>query len=120
MSVAFVDSTDGVGLPRIGIGQQNQTATAAAGGTFQFAEISMRTRSSAAQLSQQLGFEVRGDSMFQTFGLVVNLPPLHAEEFGEHALDQVMAEGEFAGNLSTGRSQSHLTVALHTNQPFFL
>ncbi len=57
--------------------------------------------------------------MFESFGFVVNLPPLHAEKFGEHALDQVMAEGEFAGDLASGRGESDQAVTRTRTRPSF-
>ena len=52
----------------------------------------MGTGASGAEFGQQLCFEVGGDGVLQAFGFVVNLPPFHAEEFGEHAFDEMMAQ----------------------------
>ena len=86
-----------------GIGEQDQAAAAAAGGAFEFTQVAVRTRAAGAQFRQELGFEIGRDGVLQALGLVVNFPPFHAKHFGEHALDQMMAEGELAGDLAAGR-----------------
>ena len=54
--------------------------------------------------------------MLQTLGLVVHLVPFHAENLGEHALDQVMAKSELARDLAARCSQADVAVSLHANQ----
>ena len=79
-------------LYEFGVGQKDQPSLTATGGAFHFAEIAVGTGASGAEFGQQLCFEVGGDGVLQAFGFVVNLPPFHAEEFGEHAFDEMMAQ----------------------------
>ena len=57
--------------------------------------------------------------MFEALGLVVNLPPFHAEHFGEHAFDEVMAEGEFAGDGASGRSEADFAAGGDADEAIF-
>jgi hypothetical protein len=57
--VAFVDSTNHIVLPGFSMGQKHKPASPAAAGTLKFAKIAVRTGSTAAQLGEQAGFEVR-------------------------------------------------------------
>ena len=72
-----------------------------------------------AQLGQEFGFEVGRDGVFEALGFIVDLPPLHAEEFRQHAFDQVVAEGEFAGDLAAGGGEADVTVGWDANQAVF-
>ena len=76
-----------------GIGQEGETAMAAAGGAFHFAEIAMRANAISAELGEEFGFEVGRDGVLEALGFIVDLPPFHAEKFGEHSLDEMVAEG---------------------------
>jgi hypothetical protein len=58
--------------------------------------------------------------VFEALGFVMNLPPFHAEEFGQHAFDEVMAEGELAGDLASGSREADVAVGLDANQAVFL
>src|SRR5579863_9982898 len=56
-AVAFIDAAHGIGLPRRGVGQQNQAAAAATGRAFEFAEIAVRASDATTQAGQKLRFE---------------------------------------------------------------
>ena len=92
MAVAFIDAADVIIFSGLGMGKQQQAPPSAAGRTFQFAEVAVRAGAPAAQLGQQLGFEVGRDGVFQALGFIVHFVPFHAEDFRQHALDQVMAQ----------------------------
>ena len=79
--VAFVNTTDHIVPAWFGVGEQQQTPAAPAAGTLQLAEVAVRTRTSAPQLGQQFGLEIRGYGMLQTLRLVVDLVPFHAKHF---------------------------------------
>ena len=51
--------------------------------------------------------------MLQPLGLFVNLVPLHAEDFAQHALDQVVANGGMVGVLAPRRGEAHNAVLAH-------
>src|ERR1700728_2011520 len=119
-AVALVNSTDDVSIVDMGVGKQNQTATPATGRAFEFAQIAVRTGAARTQFRQKLGLEVRRDGMLQALRLVVNLPPLHAKKFGEHAFDQMMTQCQFAGNLAAGLSQANLAATRDPHQAVFL
>ena len=106
LAIALVDPTHGVRIVEFGIGEQDESATAAAGRAFHLAEIAVRTGTTGAQLGQKLGFEVGRDGVFEALGFVVNLPPFHSKHFGEHALDQMMAERKLAGDLASLSSKA--------------
>src|SRR5579872_6610823 len=81
LAVALVNPADGVGRSGSGVGQKDQAAMAAAGGAFHLAEIAVRTDAAPAQPGEQPGVKVRGDSVLQPLGLVVNFPPFQAKHF---------------------------------------
>ena len=94
-------------------------APAAAAGTLHFAEIAVRAGAAATQFGQQFALEVRGDGVLQTLGFVVDLVPLHAEDFREHALDQMVAKTELAGDFAAIRGQAYVSVAAHAHEAVF-
>src|ERR1700685_15682 len=120
VSVALLDPTNYVVFSSSRMGEKHKAATAAAAGTLKFAQIAVRAGPASAQFGQQPGFEVGGDGMFQTLGFVVDAIPLHSEDLGEHALDEVMAKGELACDLASGRSQPDVAGRLHSHQAVFL
>src|SRR5271168_5205586 len=92
MPVAFVDAADHVILSRLRLGEQEQTAMPPAAGALHLAEVAVRAGAAASELGQQLGFEVWRDSMLQALRLIVHLVPLHAENLGQHALDEMVTK----------------------------
>ena len=57
--------------------------------------------------------------MLQAFGLIVHLEPFHAEDFEEHAFDQVMPQRQLVRDAAPGGGQSDLAVLVHAYQPVF-
>src|SRR6267154_2748735 len=119
VAVAFIDSADGVGGAGSGVGEQKEATMAAAGGAFHLAEVAVGTGAGLAQLGQEFGFEIGGDVVLEALGFVVNFPPFHAEEFGQHAFDEVVAEREFAGDLASGGGEAQVSVGLNADQAIF-
>jgi hypothetical protein len=118
-AVTFVDSADEIGGPGGGVGQEQEAAMAAAGGALHLAEITVRTGAGLAELGEEFGFEVRRDSVLEALGLVVDLPPLHSEKLGQHAFDEMVAEGEFTGDLAAGSGEAHVSVGLNADEAVF-
>ncbi len=62
--------------------------------------VAVRAGFAFAELFAQAALEIGGDGVLHLLGFVVDLVPLHAENFGEHALDQMwrfdQAVGDFA------------------------
>mgnify|MGYP007135468964 CR=1 FL=1 len=119
-AVALIDSADGVGDSGLRIREEKQAALTAAGGAFHLAHIAVRADASFAKLGEKFGFEVRGDGVLEAFGFVVDFPPLHTEEFSEHALDEVMAKSESSSDLAAGGGETHMAVGLDADQGIFL
>jgi|SRR5579863_4379922 len=118
-TVALVDSADGVSDAGLGVGKEEQSTMTATGGAFHLAHIAVRADAAFAELGEEFGFEVGGDGMFEALGFVVNFPPFHAEEFGEHAFDEVMAKGELAGDLASGGGEAEVAVGLNADEGIF-
>ncbi len=92
---------------------------AAAGRAFHFAHVSMGTDAAFAEFGEEFGFEVGGDGMLEALGFVVDFPPFHAEEFGEHALDKVVAKGKLAGDLASGGGEADVAISLDADEGIF-
>ena len=54
--------------------------------------------------------------MFEALGFIVNLPPFHAEKFGQHTFDKVVAKSKLAGDLTAGGGEAHMAVRGDANQ----
>ena len=54
--------------------------------------------------------------MLQTLSLVVDLVPFHAEDFGQHALDQVMTVQNLVGDLAAVGSELNQTTLGYLNE----
>jgi len=100
-AIAFIDTAHVKVLPGRSLRKQQQPATPAARGTLQFGQIAMRTGDPSSELRQQPSLKVRRNRVFQPFGLIVHLIPLHTKNLGKHALDQMVTNRQFAGNLSS-------------------
>jgi hypothetical protein len=118
-AVAFVNSGDGVGDAGLRVGEQEQSAITATGGAFHLTQVAVWADASAAKFGEELGFEVGGDGVLEALGFVVDLPPLHAEKFGQHAFDEVVTEGEFAGDFTAGGGEPEMSVTLDADQGIF-
>jgi len=93
---------------------------ASTGGTLQFSQIPVRTCHSPPEFGKQTGLEIRRDRMLESFRFVVNLVPFHPKNFSEHALDEMVANCQFAGNSFSGCGQANAPVIVHPYQAIFL
>lgn len=118
-AIAFIDAADGIRGTGRGVRQQSESTMAAAGGAFHLAEVAVGADAIFSELGEEFGFEVGGNGVLEALGFVVNLPPLHAEKFGQHALDEVMAEGELAGDFAAGGGEANVTVGEDADQAIF-
>ena len=92
----------------------------ATGGAFHLTHVAVGADAFLAQFGEKFGFKIGGDGVFEAFGLIVNLPPFHAEEFGEHAFDKVMAEGKLASDLAAGGGEAQVAIGLNADEGVFL
>lgn len=92
----------------------------ATGGALHLTHIAMRADSSFAKFGEEFGFEVGRDGVLEAFGFVVDLPPFHAEELGEHAFDEVVAQRELAGDLAAGGGETKVAIGLNADQSILL
>ena len=51
----------------------------------------MQTAERMSRLGTETAFKVLGDGVLQLLSLLVHLVPFHAEDFGGHSLNQMMA-----------------------------
>lgn len=109
-AVAFINAADNVVLARFGGREQDQPAAGTRRGALGGHEVAVRAASAASDPGDQFGFEVGGDGMFEALGFVVNLPPFHAEDLVEHALDEVMADHGTARDFTAFGGELHATV----------
>jgi len=101
--VAFVKARDNDGRTSAGFGEWKQAAALELRGSFGEDAISVRTFTFLAEALDELGFKGGRDDVLEAFGFGVNLVPLHAEDLGEHALNEVVAEcGAVRGFASLG------------------
>ena len=63
----------------------------------------MRASAAFAKALPQLGFKSRRNRVFETFRLFMDLVPFHAEDFAEHAFDEMVAKGGPVGGLAPAR-----------------
>ena len=98
--VAFEDADhDGIRLGRRFI-ERTQTPIAAILRRVALHAIAVRARLAGAQLFEQSPLEIGRDGVLQLLGFVVDLVPLHAENLGEHALDQMMPVQQPVGDIA--------------------
>jgi hypothetical protein len=57
--------------------------------------------------------------MLKALGFIVNFPPFHAKEFGQHSFDEMVAKGELAGDLASGSGEADVAVTLNADQSVF-
>jgi len=93
---------------------------AAAGGAFHLTHVAVGTDASFTEFGEEFGFEVGRNGVLEALGFIVHLPPLHAEKFREHAFDEVMAEGELAGDFAACGGKTDVAVRLDANEGIFL
>ena len=75
-AIPFINATDLKVFPWFGLRQQKQATPAAAGETFQFRQIAVRTRHAAPELGEQPGLKIRRDRVFEAFRFVVYFVPV--------------------------------------------
>jgi hypothetical protein len=119
-TIAFVNAADQIICAGSGIREEGEPAMAPAGGAFHLAEIAVGADAVFAELGEEFGLEIGGDGVLETLGFVVDLPPLHTEKLGEHAFDEVVAEGKLAGDFAAGGGKADVTVGEHANEAVFL
>jgi len=110
--VALVEANDVVFGPFDGVGQEELAALGPLCRGFGKDGIAVGADSFFAELFDELGFEGGRDGVFEVFGLVVDLVPLHAENFGEHSLDEVMAKSGTSGGFAAFGSEADDAVNL--------
>ena len=66
--------------------------------------VSMRAGFAGAEAFQKPALEIGGNGVLQLLGLFVHLVPFHAEDFGQHALDQMMPVEHTVGDVAAGRA----------------
>lgn len=120
LTIALIDAADEVILARFGLREEQEAAMAATGGAFHLAEIAVRADAILAELGEELGFEIGRDGVLEALGLVVHLPPFHAEKLRQHAFDKVMTEGEFAGDFATCGGEANVAIGEDADEAVFL
>ena len=85
----------------------------ALGGRFRQDDIAVGAESLVAEALDQFRFKGRGDSMLEVFGLVVDLVPFHAKNFGEHTFDEVVTQGSMGCGFAALGSEAHDAVGLY-------
>ena len=63
----------------------------------------MGAGSAFAELLLEFGLEGRRNGVLQPLGFFVNLVPLHAEDFTQHALDEMVAKRGAIGGFAARR-----------------
>src|SRR5581483_1407168 len=120
LTVALIDTADSVGFSERRIGQEQQPPFSPTARTFQFTKVSVRTGAAGAESFQELCFEIGRYRVLQALGFVVDFVPLHSEDFGQHALNQVMPQAELAGNPPAGGCKPDLAMTQNPDQSIFL
>ena len=100
--VAFEQADDYQPLAGARLFQRLEAALPACRGGIHADDIAMRASAARAQPFRQFALEIGGHGMFQVLRLVVHLVPFQAEDFGQHAFDEVMAVQQAAGDLAAG------------------
>jgi hypothetical protein len=119
VTVALINAADQIALAGLSLSQKQKAAMAAAGGAFHFAQVAVRAGAFFAELGEEFGFEIGGDGVLEALGFVVNLPPFHAEKFGEHAFDQMVAESQLAGDFAPSGGEADVAVGLNADEGIF-
>ena len=120
LAIAFVHALYRIAASSQGLGEQQQSTLALQVGMFGSRRIAMRTRPSAAQFAREQCLKIAGDSMLQTLGFIVHLVPRHAEDFVQHALDEVMTNRQPTGNLAAFAGELYSSILTDRHQPITL
>ena len=73
--------------------------------------ISVRAGFPGTEAVEQPALEIGRHGVLQLLGFVMDFVPFHAENLGEHALNQVMAIENAVGYVASGRCERELAVA---------
>jgi dienelactone hydrolase len=92
LGIAFVQAHDGIVFAFGGLGEGQFAPLFPRGGLLGEHGIAVGAGATFAQLFAQLGFKCGRHGVLEALGLFVDLVPFHAEDFAEHAFDQVVAE----------------------------
>ena len=76
----------------------------------------MRAGVARAQPLHQFALEIGGHGVFQLLRLVMHLVPFQAEDFGQHAFDELMAVQQTAGDLAAGGREGDLPFGGHVDE----
>ena len=114
-TVALIDARDPVSSPDRGLCQQARPPYGAPPRCV-VPTVSVRTGVLVTQFLNQLFFECRGYGVFESLGFVMHLVPRHAENLGQHPLNQVVTNDGPFRDLSSLSCQLNVAVALDGNQ----
>ena len=76
----------------------------------------MRACFASAQLLDQAALEIGGNGVLELLRFVMHFVPLHTEDLGQHALDQVMPVQQALGDFVTLCGQRDLPFLAYPNQ----
>ena len=115
-AVAFENADDG-GLARRGeFVESDEAAAVAALFRFQPQGEPVGAVFFVAKFFGEFGFEVGGDGVLHLLGFVVDFVPLHFEDFGEHAFNEIVAADKPFGDFTAGTGEGDASVAGDFNQ----
>ena len=114
--VAFEHADDGEVLFDLTLIETLQAAAPAIVRRIDAHAIAVRTSSAFSQSFAQLAFEIGGDGVLQLLGFIVDLVPFHAEDFCEHALDEVVPVQETVRYSPAGARESDLPFAAYADE----
>jgi len=120
MGAAFGSGTSGSLFGATGGANFLSRTTAVLAAVFRFIEpwkIAMRAGLPIAQFFAKAGFEIGGNGVLQLLGFVVDLVPLHAENFRKHAFNQVVALNQTECDLTAFACQCEFAIRVDANQP---
>ncbi len=110
-AVAFEDADDGGMAGRWEFVEGDEAATVAVFFRFQAESEAVGAISFVAEFFGEFGFKVGGDGVFHLLGFVMDFVPLHVEDFGEHAFDEIVAANEAFGDFAAGGGEGDATFA---------
>src|SRR5215471_1366800 len=113
LAIALVDATDAVLLPWLCLTQETKAMLASFRFTAQIQPVTMRTEVFVTKLVDKLLFKGRRNCVLQALSLIMDLIPGHAEYFGEHAFNQVMAEDSTFGDAPPISGQLDASILAH-------
>jgi hypothetical protein len=100
-SVALVDAANLDELTGRDFVEGEPAGLTAEGGGIEFGVGAVRAGFAGTEFAGEEFFEVLGNGMFEALGFLVDLEPLHTEDFDKHPLNEVVAIEDAIGNLAT-------------------